>query len=64
MKERLKLLRKQSGVSQKDVANAIGVTTSAYSNYELGIREPNIQILINLCKYYDVSSDYLIGLED
>ena len=64
MKEKLKLLRKQSGVSQKDVANAIGVTTSAYSNYEQGIREPNIQILINLCKYYDVSSDYLIGLED
>lgn len=64
MKEKLKLLRNQMGVSQKDVATAIGVTTSAYSNYEQGTREPSIQILANICKYYDVSADYLIGLED
>jgi transcriptional regulator with XRE-family HTH domain len=64
MKEKLKLLRNQMGVSQKDVAKAIGITPSAYSNYEQGTREPSIQILINLCKYFDVSADYLIGLED
>ena len=64
MKERLKLLRKQKGVSQKVVAEAIGVTLSAYSNYEQGLREPNNQILISLCKYYDVSADYLLGLTD
>ena len=64
MKDRLKLLRKQKGVSQKVVAEAIGVTLSAYSNYEQGLREPSNQILINLCKYYDVSADYLLGLED
>lgn len=64
MKERLKLLRKQKGVTQKTVADAIGVTLSAYSNYEQGLREPNNQILVNICKYYDVSADYLLGLED
>ena len=64
MKDRLKQLRKEKGVSQKDVANAIGVSVSAYSNYEQGLREPSNQILINLCKYYDVSADYLLGLED
>lgn len=64
MKDKLKLLRRQMGVSQKDVAKAIGVSPSAYSNYEQGIREPSIQILANICKYYDVSSDYMIGLED
>lgn len=64
MKDRLKLLRKQKAVSQKTVAEAIGVTLSAYSNYEQGIREPNLQILINLCKYYEVSADYLLGLDD
>ena len=64
MKERLKLLRKQKGVTQKTVADAIGVTLSAYSNYEQGIREPNNQILVNLCQYFDVSADYLLGLED
>ena len=64
MKDRLKLLRKQKAVSQKTVAEAIGVTLSAYSNYEQGIREPNLQILINLCKYYEVSADYLLGIDD
>lgn len=64
MNERLKLLRKEKGVSQKAVAKEIGVTLSAYSNYEQGIREPSNQILINLCKYYNVSADYLLGLRD
>ena len=64
MKDRLKELRKEKGVSQKEVAKAIGVTISAYSNYEQGLREPSNQILINLCKYYDVTADYLLGLED
>ena len=64
MDKKLKLLRKQKGVSQKIVAEAIGVTLSAYSNYEQGIREPSNQILINICKYFDVSADYLLGLED
>lgn len=64
MNNKLKLLRKQKGVSQNVVAKAIGVTLSAYSNYEQGIREPSYEILINICKYYDVSADYLLGLED
>ena len=64
MKDKLKQLRKEKGVSQKDVAKAIGVTISAYSNYEQGLREPSNQILINICKYYDVTADYLLGLED
>ena len=64
MKEKLKLLRKQKGVSQRVVAEAIGVTLSAYSNYEQGIREPSNQILINLCKYYNVSADYLLVIDE
>ena len=64
MNKKLKLLRKQKGVSQKIVAEAIGVTLSAYSNYEQGIREPSNQILVNICKYFDVSADYLLGLEN
>lgn len=64
MKERLKLLRKAKGVTQKEVAFAIGITLSAYSNYEQGLREPSNQILIKLCKYFDVSADYLLGLSE
>ena len=64
MNEKLKLLRKQKNVTQKVVAEAIGVTLSAYSNYEQGIREPDLQILVAICKYFDVSADYLLGLTD
>lgn len=64
MSEKLKLLRRQKNVTQKEVAAAIGITLSAYSNYEQGIREPSLQILISICKYFDVSSDYLLGLDE
>ena len=64
MNKKLKLLRKEKGVSQKIVAKALGITLSAYSNYEQGLREPSNEILIKLCKYFSVTSDYLLGLED
>ena len=64
MNEKLKQLRQENGVKQEEVAKAIGITKSAYSNYEQGIREPSFQILTKLCKYFDVSSDYLLGLSD
>ena len=64
MNKKLKELRQLKGLSQKEVAKAIGVTISAYSNYEQGIREPSYAILINICKFFSVSADYLLGLED
>ena len=64
MNEKLKLLRKEKGVLQRDVAKAIGISESSYSNYEQGTREPSIEIIKALCRYYKVTSDYLIGLED
>ena len=64
MKDKLRDLRLEKGVLQKDVAKAIGVTTSTYGNYELGLREPSIQIIIKLCKYFNVSADFLLGLDD
>lgn len=64
MNEKLKELRREMGVKQKDVADAIGVSLSAYGNYEQGIREPSNAVLVKLCKYYKVTADYLLGLED
>ncbi len=64
MGKKLKELRKAQNLSQKQVADKIGVTLSAYSNYEQGIREPSYDILKKLCKLFDVTSDYLLGLED
>lgn len=64
MNEKLKLLRIEQELSQKQVAAALGITASAYSNYEQGLREPNLDMLKKICIFYKVSADYLIGLED
>ena len=58
---RLKELRLKKGVFQKEVAEAIGYSTAVYCHYERGRREPNIQTLKLLSKYFDVSIDYIVG---
>lgn len=63
-KERLKELRLDKGLRLKDVADAINLSIRAISNYEQGIREPSLSILKDLCKFFNVSADYLIGLTD
>ncbi len=64
MGERLKLLRIEKGLTQKQVAEIIGLTVKGYNFYELNLREPPIDTLKKLCKLFNVSSDYLLGLED
>ena len=49
MSERLKSLRLERGLRLKDVAEAVGLTIRAISNYEQGIREPSIETLKALC---------------
>ena len=62
--ERLKNERISKGYTQKRVAEVLGVTYNAISQYESGIREPNIDFLIKICDFFDVSSDYLLGRTD
>ena len=62
--ERLKKLRLESGQTLKSVAKELNLSISAYSNYEQGIREPSLETLAKICKFFDVSADYLLGLED
>lgn len=64
MNIRLKEIRLEKGLSQGDVAKAIGISRSAYSNYEQGIREPSLAILVKICDFFDVSADYLLGRVD
>ena len=64
LNERLKELRKEKGLTQKQVADALGISDKGYGYYELGQREPNIAMLKALCDFYDVSADYLIGRTD
>ena len=60
----LKLLRNQKGLSQQKLGEIIGATCSAVSYWEKGINEPKLSYIINLAKLFEVSSDYLLGLED
>lgn len=59
--DRLKNLRKEKGLYQKDVAEEIGLTASAIGFYEQGKRKPDNDTLQRLADYYDVSTDYLLG---
>jgi transcriptional regulator with XRE-family HTH domain len=58
--ENLKLLRKRKGVSQEEIAADLGLTRSSYSGYENGVAEPNIETLIKISEYYDISLDKFI----
>ena len=61
---RLKSLRGQRGLRQKDVAEALGLTQRAIGNYESGIRTPDLVTLLRLANFFDVSLDYLTGRID
>lgn len=60
----LKNLRLQSGLTQKDLADILGVTKSTVSYYENEERAPSTDILIRLAQFFHVSTDHLLGLED
>lgn len=62
--QRLRELRNEKGVTQKEVAAYLGLTTKAYCFYELGKREPSIGTLIKLCDYYNTTADFIIGRSD
>lgn len=62
--ERLKELRTQRRIYQREIAEYVGITVRAYQFYESGRSEPNIKTLIALADYFDVSIDYLVGRSD
>lgn len=60
--KRLKELRLTKGISQKEIAEYLGITVAAYSLYERGNREPKIAILRKIAEYYNVSVDDLLEM--
>ncbi|MCD8119994.1 MAG: helix-turn-helix domain-containing protein [Lachnospiraceae bacterium] len=60
---KLKYLRTSSGMTQKQLAERIGVTKSVISFYELRERTPSPDVLIKLSDIFRVSTDYLLGIE-
>lgn len=60
----LKELRKENNLWQSDLAKKLSVTDATISRWELGKQEPDFDMLIKVAKYFNVSTDYLLGLED
>lgn len=59
--ERLKKLRKDTGLTQVDVANKLGISQQAYASWERGIKKPTQENLVKIAKVLNVSVDYLVG---
>lgn len=62
-KNQLKFYRKAIGLNQESVANKLGITRQAYSNYEQGIREPSIEQIKQLCIIFDCTADELLEID-
>ena len=61
---KLKELRKEKGLTQKQVAEILKVDSSTVRKWELSLREPNLSSLIKLADFFEVSTDYLLGRKD
>lgn len=64
MNNRIKALRIESGLTQKELAEKIGSTSKNIWAYENGNANPPYEVLTAYAKYFDVTTDYLLGLED
>ena len=61
---RLRNLRNESNLTQKKIAEMLNVTVSTFSHWECDYQEPSFKDLISIGKFFNVSTDYLLGLED
>lgn len=64
MYKRIRDLREDNDLTQKQLAKELNCSQQVYSNYELGQRDIPTDILIKLSKFYNVSTDYILGLTD
>ncbi len=64
MYKRIRDLREDNDLTQKQVSAVLVCSQQVYSNYELGQRSIPTEILIKLSLFYNVSTDYILGLTD
>lgn len=62
--ERLKWIRDCRNITQKEIADFLGVKQQQYARYEKGINIMPITYLPKLCEFFDLSADYILGLTD
>ena len=61
--ERLLELRRAVGLTQKQVADELGIHSVTYLHYEKDQREPPLDTVVRIAAFYDVTTDYLLGVE-
>jgi transcriptional regulator with XRE-family HTH domain len=61
---RLKSVRTAKGFTQKQLAEKLEVVKASVSSYEQNTNSPSLETFIKLCKIFDVSADFLLGLSD
>lgn len=64
LNENIRRLRMARNISQVDLAKALGVTKQSISNWENNNIQPSIDMLIRICDYFRVTTDYMLGLEE
>ncbi|MDP4121148.1 MAG: helix-turn-helix transcriptional regulator [Bacillota bacterium] len=62
--ERIRSLRIDKDITQQQIAEYLNIKQNTYSQYEIGILNYPIDVLIKLSQYYNTSVDYLLGLTD
>ncbi len=62
--ERLKSLMEEKRYFQKDIARELGFCQQAISKWITGVNEPDFDTLIKICDFFDVSTDYMLGVSD
>lgn len=63
LNEQIKKLRTACGITQVQLANSLGVTKQSVSNWENDNIQPSIDMLIRIAEFFQVSTDYMLGLE-
>lgn len=62
--EILRDIREDRDLTQSDIAHVLKTTQQVYSRYEKGENEIPVRHIITLCRYYNVSADYILGLKE
>ena len=63
-KSRLKQLRTEKNLSQTELAKVLNVSQRSISSWETGFRQPDFETLERIAKFFEVTTDYILGLED
>lgn len=62
--QKIKMLRESRGITQSELASRLGITRSGVNAWEMGISTPSTHYIIILAKFFNVSTDYLLGISE